>query len=428
MQTLVDLGELPRLVRDFVSYKLTVQGRSKKTTDEYALDLRTFFRYLKVTRAGGDVSALSPEEFSEVDISGLELDFIGSVTPDEIYGFLYYTLSARGNQWSARARKLSAIKSFYKYLSVGQKLIPDNPAKDIEGPHKKQSLPKFLSLDESERLLDAVLGDSESRTRDRDYCMITLFLNCGMRLSELCSINLSDIDPEFESLRVIGKGSKERLIYLNDACRSALRDYLNVRAADTEIKDKNALFLSSRHTRISNKTVQWVIYKYLELAGLKNKRYSVHKLRHTAATLMYQTGDVDVRVLKDILGHEQLNTTQIYTHLSDDNMKRAIDANPLAHKRRNAKRADETEIKGGDEDVSEGAVETEHGALEGATQTEHGALEGAVETEHGAAETEPVEDSAPERSHKSIIDTDAEDMSEPKSINDDTADGGDDSV
>src|SRR5699024_863508 len=139
-------------------------------------------------------------------------------------------------------------------------------------------------------------------------CIITLFLNCGMRLSELCSINLSDIDAKLESLRVIGKGSKERLIYLNDACRSALRDYLNVRAADTEIKDKNALFLSSRHTRISNKTVQWVIYKYLELAGLKNKRYSVHKLRHTAATLMYQTGDVDVRVLKDILGHEQLNT------------------------------------------------------------------------------------------------------------------------
>lgn len=334
MQTLIDINELPRLVRDFVGYKLTVQGRSKKTADEYALDLRTFFRYLTVTRGGRDISAVTPEEFAEIDVSGLELDFIGSVTPDEIYGFLYYTLSARGNQWSARARKLSAIKSFYKYLSVGMKLIPDNPAKDIEGPQKKQSLPKFLTLDESERLLDAVAGDNESKTRERDFCIVTLFLNCGMRLSELCSINLGDIDREFESLRVVGKGSKERIIYLNDACRDALKSYLKVRAADAEIKDKNALFLSSRHSRISNKTVQWVIYKYLELAGLGNKHFSVHKLRHTAATLMYRTGDVDVRVLKDILGHEQLNTTQIYTHVSDENMKRAIDSNPLAHKRR----------------------------------------------------------------------------------------------
>lgn len=339
MQTLIDYDSLPRTVRDFIGYKQTVQGRSKKTVDEYALDIRTFLRFMVIKRDGGDVGKISDEELAGVDISGLDIGFIGSVTSEDIYDFLYYTLEERGNQWSARARKLSALKSFYKYLTVSVRLIENDPTKNIEGPQKKKTLPKFLSLEESEALLNAVQGDSESKTRDRDFCILTLFLNCGMRLSELCGINLSDIDKNMESLRVTGKGSKERLIYLNDACREALRDYLRVRAADEQIKDKNALFLSSRHTRISNKTVQWMVYKYLDLAGLGNKSFSTHKLRHTAATLMYRTGDVDVRVLKDILGHEQLNTTQIYTHISDENMKRAIDLNPLAHMHR---RSDES--------------------------------------------------------------------------------------
>lgn len=347
MQTLIDYDSLPRTVRDFIGYKQTVQGRSKKTVDEYALDIRTFLRFMVIKRNGGDVGKISDEELAGVDISGLDIGFIGSVTSEDIYDFLYYTLEERGNQWSARARKLSALKSFYKYLTVSVRLIANDPTKNIEGPQKKKTLPKFLSLEESEALLDAVLKDSESKTRDRDLCILTLFLNCGMRLSELCGINLSDIDKNMESLRVTGKGSKERLIYLNDACRETLRDYLRVRAADEQIKDKNALFLSSRHTRISNKTVQWMVYKYLDLAGLGNKSFSTHKLRHTAATLMYRTGDVDVRVLKDILGHEQLNTTQIYTHISDENMKRAIDSNPLAHMHR---RSDESAGDGDEDD------------------------------------------------------------------------------
>ena len=177
-------------------------------------------------------------------------------------------------------------------------------------------------------LLDAVQNDTESKTRERDYCIITLFLNCGMRLSELCGINLNDIDRELRSLRVIGKGNKERIVYLNDACRDALTKYLSVRRA--EGSNMPALFISKQHKRLSNKTVQWLVYKYLGLAGLDYKHYSVHKLRHTAATLMYQTGKVDVRVLKEILGHEQLNTTQIYTHVSDKNMMDAMAQNPLA--------------------------------------------------------------------------------------------------
>lgn len=328
MQTLIDMDELPKLVRDFVSYKVTVQGRAKKTMDEYALDLRTFLRWLAASREGLDTAG---SELKELDISSIPTETITSVTPDEIYAFLYYTLEERQNQTAARARKLSALKSFYKYLTVSVHLCDSDPTKNIEGPHKKQTLPKFLSLEESEALLDAVRNDTESKTTARDYCILTLFLNCGMRLSELCNIDLSDVDRDMQSLRVLGKGSKERLIYLNDACRDSLRDWLAVRNTDPEIKDKNALFLSSRHTRISNKTVQWMVYKYLDAAGLGNKSLSTHKLRHTAATLMYRTGKVDVRVLKDILGHEQLNTTQIYTHVSDEGMRRAIDDNPLAH-------------------------------------------------------------------------------------------------
>ncbi|MCI8388133.1 MAG: tyrosine recombinase XerC [Clostridiales bacterium] len=348
MQTLVNYDELPQIVLEFVGYKQTVQGRSKLTADEYALDIRTFLRYMSAKREELDIKNMTDEEFAAIDVSELGLDFIGSITPDEVYDFLYYTLNERGNQWSARARKLSALKSFYKYLTISKKYIDNDPTKNIEGPQKKTSLPKFLTLEESEALLDAVQNDNESRTRERDMCILTLFLNCGMRLSELCGINLSDVDRHFESLRVVGKGSKERLIYLNDACREALKSYINVRAADEQIKDKNALFLSSRHTRISNKTVQWMVYKYLNLAGLGNKSFSTHKLRHTAATLMYQTGNVDVRVLKDILGHEQLNTTQIYTHISDENMRRAIDNNPLAKPRRHSQ-ADKTE----DDDYSD---------------------------------------------------------------------------
>lgn len=327
MQTLIDQSELPKTVRDFIAYKLTVQGRSKKTMDEYALDLRTFLRWLSRTRAGLDVS--DRLEMQKTDVSEVGDELIASVTPDEIYAFLFYTLDDRHNQTASRARKLSALKSFYKYATVTLHLCGTDPTANIEGPQKKKALPKFLTLEESEALLEAVRSDAESKTVARDYCILTLFLNCGMRLSELCGIDLSDIDRNMESLRVTGKGAKERLIYLNDSCREALRDWLAVRNTDPEIRDRNALFLSSRHTRISNKTVQWMVYKYLDAAGLGNKSLSTHKLRHTAATLMYQTGNVDVRVLKDILGHEQLNTTQIYTHVSDASMKHAIDINPL---------------------------------------------------------------------------------------------------
>ncbi len=324
----VDISEMPALVRDFASYKSAIQNCSVKTVSEYLLDLRTFFRFLVADREG-----ISPdsEEFLKIDISGLDLDFMKSISTEDIYGFLMYSGTVRNNLWSAKARKLSAIKAFFKFLTVKRKLIEVNPAIDIESPKPKKSLPKVLTIEEAKMLLDAVKSDKESKSVNRDYAIITLFLNCGMRVSELVGIDLSDIDHELRSLRVVGKGNKERIVYLNDACRYALGDYISERAqADNSRITTKALFLSSRDQRISVKTVQWMVYKYLDAAGLGSKHYSVHKLRHTAATLMYQSGNVDVRVLKDILGHEQLNTTQIYTHVSNESMEKAMAQNPLS--------------------------------------------------------------------------------------------------
>lgn len=324
----VPLNTLPPLVREFASYKSVIQNASEKTISEYLLDLRTFFRFLKARD-----SKISPEseDFEKIDISGIDLDYIKNITTEDIYEFLMYTDNVRGNMASAKSRKLSSIKGFFKYLTTKRMMLESNPAVDIEAPKKKQALPKFLSLEESLELLNAVKNDKDSKNTVRDYAILTLFLNCGMRVSELVGINLEDVDAKFRSLTVTGKGNKQRIVYLNEACRIALADYMQERLGEQHRACmSHALFISSREQRISVKTVQWMVYKYLDMAGLESKHYSVHKLRHTAATLMYQTGNVDVRVLKDILGHEQLNTTQIYTHVSNRSMEEAMEKNPLA--------------------------------------------------------------------------------------------------
>ena len=323
------MEEFPPVVREFASYKTAIQGCSQKTSDEYLLDLRTFFRYLLAKDRGIDPDS---DEFCEIDISAVDIEYIKKITTDRIYDFLLYTGNVRKNMWSAKARKLSAIKGLFKFMTVKRGYLEENPAANIESPKRKKTLPKFLSLEESKMLLDTVRNDTESKHRLRDLCIITLFLNCGMRLNELVGINISDLDRELMHVRVVGKGSKERIIYLNDACKSVLADYLiNIRLSERnrQLPDK-ALFLSNRDSRITDKMVQKIVYKYLDMSGLGSKHYSVHKLRHTAATLMYQSGNVDIRVLKDILGHEQLNTTQIYTHVSDINMMNAMGENPLS--------------------------------------------------------------------------------------------------
>ncbi len=324
-----ELKAFPQTVRDFATYKSVILGNSPRTVCEYLLDLRTFFRYLEAVRLDIDVAS---EEFEKIRIDHIDLAYIAEIRADQIYEFLLYTSNGRKNGWAARSRKLSSLKSFFRYLCAKKHLLEHNPTANIDSPKKHAALPKFLTLEESERLLRVIREDTVSPTSTRDFAIVTLFLNCGMRLSELCGIDLTDIDPELRSLRVTGKGSKMRLIYLNEACRRALLEYIEKRAQAHVVgaTKTGALFLSNRNQRISQKTVQWMVYKYLREAGLENRGLSVHKLRHTAATLMYQSGQVDVRVLKDILGHEQLNTTQIYTHVSSESMESAMAKNPLS--------------------------------------------------------------------------------------------------
>ena len=310
---------LPQSVIEFLNYLSVVRSKSELTVLEYASDLRLFFRFMLIYRG------IVPKdtEFEKIDISFIDLDFIKTVKISDAYAFLSYCRSERKNDSASIARKVSSLRAFFKYLCVKMKQIPENPMEELESPKLKKALPKYLSLEESVRLLESIDG----RDKERDYAIITLFLNCGLRLSELCSLNYTDIKSD-GTMTVTGKGNKERTIYLNDMCVNAVKEYMKVRPVDG-VKDKHALFLSNRKSRISPKTVQHIVEKFIEKSGLGDRGYSTHKLRHTAATLMYQKGGVDVLLIKDILGHENLATTEIYTHIVDEQLKDAVSSNPL---------------------------------------------------------------------------------------------------
>ena len=313
----------PPVIRDFLTYNETIKGKSSRSVEGYFIDLQNFFRYLLIVRGKTDKNT----EFEAIDISPVDIELIKTVTISDLYAYLVFCKNERGNNTATRARKTSTLRIFFKYLSSQTHQIENNPALMLESPKVKQSLPKHLTLEDSLELLNSVEGPN----KQRDYCILTLFLNCGLRLAELCSLNLSSISSE-GTLTVIGKGNKERMVYLNNACLEAINAYLAVRPNEgIPVTEKNALFLSRNHRRISPKTVQHIVKSYLEKSGLGDMGYSTHKLRHTAATLMYQHGNVDIRVLKDILGHANLGTTQIYTHVSDKQIKQAIDSNPLSN-------------------------------------------------------------------------------------------------
>ena len=317
------LQSCPPIIRDFLTYNETIKGKSSRSVEGYFIDLQTFFRYLLIVRG----KAPTDKKFEEIDISAVDIELIKSVTISDLYAFLVFCKNERGNNTATRARKTSTLRIFFKYMSSQTHQIENNPALMLESPKVKQSLPKHLTLEDSLELLNSVDGPN----KQRDYCILTLFLNCGLRLAELCSLNLQDISSD-GTITVTGKGNKERMVYLNSACKAAIDDYLAVRPNDgIPITERNALFISRNHRRISPKTVQHIVKTYLEKSGLGDMGYSTHKLRHTAATLMYQHGDVDIRVLKDILGHANLGTTQIYTHVSDKQIKQAVDSNPLSN-------------------------------------------------------------------------------------------------
>ena len=320
--------EASPLMKDFLYYLQTVKGRAPSTVDQYFCDLRTFFRFIKINKKLVPADA----EFSDIRVDDVDLDLINSVTLTDAYEFMNYLLRVRKNEKAARARKTTAVTSFYSYLTEKKALLKENPLRNLERPNarEKNPLPKYLTLEQSIELLNAVDG----KFKERDYCILTFFLNCGMRLAELVSMDYTDIRSD-NTAQIIGKGSKKRIIYLNDACMAAFKAYMAVRPVDgVRAADKYALFLSSQNRRISREMVQKLVYKYLEKIGLDSQGYSVHKLRHTAATLMYQHGNVDIRVLKDVLGHENLSTTEIYTHLDSSQIERAAKSNPLSKVKR----------------------------------------------------------------------------------------------
>ncbi len=323
-------SESPDVLRDFLVYHETIKGHSKKTIDEYFLDLRTFFRYLKRVK----IPSVRDKRLDEIDIRDIDLGFVKEVTLADVYGYLAFLArdrerSARSSQTkyglsaTSRARKIATIRSFFKYLTLKTKQLDVNPVAELDSPKTKKTLPRFLSLEESTRLLLSVEGPN----RDRDFCILTLFLNCGLRISELAGLDLGDIRAD--SIRVLGKGGKERLVYLNDACADAINDYLLVRRGQKAVETR-AFFLSARRERISTSTVHYLVKRHLSAAGLDSSKYSSHKLRHTAATLMLRNG-VDVRTLQELLGHEHLNTTQIYTHVESDSLREAAALSPLSN-------------------------------------------------------------------------------------------------
>ena len=313
--------DIPQDVRDFLNYMGAILNRSPRTVNAYYIDLRTFFRFLMQYRHMVDADT----PFDEIAIQSLDRDFMESITQTEIYEYLYFLKNARGNEPAARARKLSSIKSFFKYMTIKSHKLESDPSKDVSVPSTKRALPKYLSLEESIDLLKNIQSDFY----ERDYCIITLFLNCGMRLVELAGINMTDFKED--TIRIVGKGNKERLVYLNQACIHALQQYCDTRAKIQNIKEPHALFISS-HTgkRIGMRRIQQIVEQCLRSADLSGKGYSAHKLRHTAATLMYRHGNVDMLELKEILGHEHVSTTEIYTHINTEKLRKAATSTPLS--------------------------------------------------------------------------------------------------
>lgn len=322
-------SDCPQILREFLTYHETIKGQSPRTISEYYLDLRMFFRFMKLMR--GDMPIHT--RLDEIDIKDVDLDFVKSITTSDIFDYLSYLANDRtpnpdsvvpdyGISPTARARKLSALKSFYKYLTIRTKQLQENPVADLEYPKLRKSLPKYLTMEQSAALLKAVSGQNEKR----DYAILMLFLNCGIRRSELVGLNLSDVYAD--RIRVVGKGNKERFVYFGTPCRNAIDAYLEEREKKV-LSDNRALFGSRDGNRISVTAVHRLVKKALLQAGIDSTQFSAHKLRHTAATMML-SGGVDVKTVQEVLGHENLNTTQIYTHIENTELKIAAQANPLS--------------------------------------------------------------------------------------------------
>lgn len=322
----INIEDNPGFLNSFLDYTATILNKSQNTVKEYNYDLNTFLKYILY-----HFKMTNEKDLKQISIRNMSLETVSKITLDDIHSFLFYLTNTYNSKAATRARKVSSIRVFFNYLCNKAGLIEKNPAQNLETPKLDKRIPKYLTLDDSKKLLETV-NDMDDRNKERDYAIITLFLNCGMRLSELVGINIKDINFNDQKLNVIGKGNKERTIYLNSACMNAVNKYLAVRPHDNVKYDsKDALFLSERRERISNRTVQYIVKQELKRAGLDTNKYSVHKLRHTAATLMYKYGNVDIRALQELLGHESISTTEIYTHVDNSQIRNAVESNPLAN-------------------------------------------------------------------------------------------------
>ena len=315
------MNSYPMILMDFLDYLETIKGRSSNTVKEYAYDINLMIKYIIARKQ--NIKLKSFDDIVKIDSSDVDLNFFKNIDVIDLHSFMGFLDHNRSNGSSTRSRKTSSIRTFYKYLINIRKLDIINPAELLDSPKKNIRQPVYLTLDESLDLLKVILREKDEEIKSRDYCITVLFLNCGMRLSELSSINIDHIKTN--TLRVIGKGNKERTVYLNDMCLDALDNYLKIRP---EI-DNDALFISKKRNRMSNRAIQYRIEHYLKAGGFDTSIYSVHKLRHTAATLMYQYGNVDIKVLQEILGHESVSTTQIYTHVDNNSLRNAVNKNPL---------------------------------------------------------------------------------------------------
>lgn len=314
--------DIPIYVKEFLLYMQNIKNRSQSTIKEYYYDLRYAFKFLKLYKSGIKMNTITSEVLKTTNIIDIDLKFIKNIELTDLYEYLNYLTNVCSDKSITRARKIAALKSFFNFLTFKQKVLEKNPTVELETPKLSKRLPRYLTLDESISLLHSIDGKSEKR----DTCIITLFLNCGLRLSELVNINMKDIKDNI--VTIIGKGDKERSIYLNNVCQKAISEYIIVRPKDN-LKDHDALFLSNRNSRIGKRTVEMMVKKYILQAGLDPKKYSPHKLRHTAATLMHKYGGVDIRSLQQILGHESISTTEIYTHVDSEQVKDALESNPL---------------------------------------------------------------------------------------------------
>lgn len=334
---MINQEDNPFFLNDFLAYSLTILNKSENSVKEYNYDIAHFLKYIKFKYKLTDVK---DEEFIKtIKINDMSVDDLKRITIQDIHAFLAYLKACYQSKPATLARKIASIRVFFKYMTNKTKQLSTNPAQDLETPKLGKRLPKYLTLDQSKELLETSLnpvnntGHGNHDNTERNFAMLTLLLNCGLRLQELININVSDIDFENNKLNVIGKGNKERTIYLNNACVKAINNYLKVRNKNgIKFDSRDALFLSEQRKRISRRTVQYIVKDELRLAGIeKYEKYSVHKLRHTAATLMYKYGNVDIRALQELLGHESISTTEIYTHVDNEQIRNAVENNPLAN-------------------------------------------------------------------------------------------------